>query len=359
MKKLRIAQVAPLYESVPPKLYGGTERIVSFLTEALISMGHDVTLYASGDSLTDARLIPVIPAALRLDPNKVDQIAPHITMVQMVQNDRREYDIIHYHIDYLHFPVSHCSKKPHLTTLHGRLNIPELQALYNIYREVPVVSISNSQRIPLQQAHWTDTVYHGLPENLFKPVYTPGHYLAFLGRISPEKGLDDAIEIAKRVGIPLKIAAKIEGADQGYFQNVIEPLLDHPLIEFIGEVNESEKQSFIGNAIALLFPIKWPEPFGLVMIESLACATPVVAYASGSVPEILTSGVDSFIVNDLAGAVACIDNIKTIDRHSCRASFDRRFTAKQMAENYLKVYQEVIASKKESLIIKETDHEYN
>lgn len=359
MKKLRIAQVAPLYESVPPKMYGGTERIVSFLTEALISMGQDVTLYATGDSITDARLVPVIPAALRLDPNKVDQIAPHITMVQMVQNDLREYDIVHYHIDYLHFPASHCSKKAHLTTLHGSLGIPELQSLYNMYREPPVVSISHSQRTPLPQANWVGTVYHGLPETLFQPVYSVGKYLAFLGRVSPEKGLDDAIRISKAVGIPLKIAAKVDAADREYFEKVISPMLSDPLIEFIGEVNEHEKQNFIGDAMALLFPIKWFEPFGLVMIESLACATPVVAYGRGSVSEILNDGVDSFVVNNVEEAIAAVRNLNSIDRHSCRSTFDRRFTARHMAENYLQVYREVIAMKQESLIIKETDHEYN
>jgi glycosyltransferase involved in cell wall biosynthesis len=340
-------------------MYGGTERIVSFLTEALLSMGHDVTLYASGDSITDARLVPVIPAALRLDPNKVDQIAPHITMVQMVHNDLREYDIVHYHIDYLHFPASHCSKTPHVTTLHGSLTIPELQALYNIYREIPVISISDSQRGPLPQANWMGTVYHGLPDNLFQPVYSPGKYLAFLGRVSPEKGLDDAIQIAKAVGLPLKIAAKVDANDREYYNEVICPILDDPLIEFIGEVNENQKQEFIGNAMALLFPIKWAEPFGLVMIESLACATPVVAYGRGSVPEILSNGVNSFIIDNVDEAINAVRNLSAIDRHMCRSSFDQRFTARQMAENYLQVYQDVIASRQESLIIKETDHEYN
>lgn len=340
--KLRIAQVAPLYESVPPKLYGGTERIVSFLTEALVADGHEVSLFASGDSITSARLVPVLDKALRLNENKVDQIAPHIAMLQMVQDELQKFDIIHYHIDYLHFPVSRKSTVPALTTLHGRLDIPELQLLYDLYPEAPVISISDRQRKPLPQANWRGTVYHGLPQDLLRFYPDKGKYLAFLGRISPEKGLDAAIEIAISSNLPLKIAAKLDKSDKEYFQAHIKDKLDHPLIEFVGEVNEQQKNEFLGNAMALLFPIQWEEPFGLVMIESLACGTPVIAYPRGSVTEILSHQESGFIANDITEAIAAVKNIDQISRQSCRSVFDRRFTVERMMEDYLRIYRNEI-----------------
>jgi glycosyltransferase involved in cell wall biosynthesis len=339
--KLRIAQVAPLHESVPPKLYGGTERVVSFLTEELVSQGHDVTLFASGDSVTSARLVAPCESALRLNKSCVDPLANHVAMVQMVQDEIENFDVVHYHIDYLHFPVSRSSSFPHITTLHGRLNIPDLQGLYSLFTDMPLVSISRAQRKPLGSVNWVGNVYHGLPSTLFYPNYENGKYLAFLGRISPEKRVDRAIEIAIKSGIPLKIAAKVDKDDQAYFEQ-IRSLLDHPLVEFVGEINESQKQEFLGNAIALLFPIDWSEPFGLVMIESLACGTPVVAYRNGSVPEIIEHGRCGFIVENQNDAVRAVENIKFISREECRAYFEERFTADRMASDYVKVYQQCI-----------------
>src|SRR5258705_7183 len=273
---MRIAQVAPLYESVPPKLYGGTERIVSYLTEELVKQGHDLTLFASGDSLTQAKLVPVCPRALRLNANCVDQLAPQILMLETVIAQRHQFDIIHFHIDYLHFPLSRNMELTTLTTLHGRLDVPELAPLYREFQEVPVSSISDVQRRPLPWLNWQGTVYHGLPQNQFEFHPQPGQYLAFLGRTSPEKGLDQAIAIAQRAGMPLKIAAKIDRADQEYFDTRIKPLLEDSSIEFLGEIGFPEKDAFLGGAAALLFPIMWPEPFGIVMIEALACGTPVI-----------------------------------------------------------------------------------
>jgi glycosyltransferase involved in cell wall biosynthesis len=339
---LRIAQVSPLYESVPPKLYGGTERVVSFLTEELVAQGHDVTLFASGDSITKAKLIPACDNALRLCNDCGDQLANHVAMLQMVQDQIETFDVIHYHIDYLHYPLSKLYPFPHITTLHGRLNISDLQRLYRLFSDMPVVSISQAQRRPLPMLNWVGNVYHGLPATLFKPILEQGNYLAFLGRISPEKRVDRAIEIAIRSGVPLKIAAKIDKADEEYFEHRIKKLFDHPLIEFLGEINEKDKQEFLGNAMALVFPIDWPEPFGLVLIEAMACGTPVIAYKNGSVPEIIQHGRNGFIVKDQNQAVRAVREISTIDRSECRSIFEECFTSERMAKDYVNVYRKMI-----------------
>ncbi|MEX2230865.1 MAG: glycosyltransferase family 4 protein [Cyclobacteriaceae bacterium] len=342
MNKLKIAQVAPLYESVPPKLYGGTERVVSYLTEELVQQGHHVTLFASGDSITKARLIPACDRALRLDLESVDQMVHHIGMLQRVLDECDHFDVVHFHIDYLHFPLSRLMRLTHVTTLHGRLNIPDLKPFYNLFQDMPVISISHEQRKPLGEINWVGNVYHGLPKNLFKPNYNPGKYLAFLGRISKEKRVDRAIEIAIRSGLPLKIAAKIDKTDQEYFDQHIKKLLNHPLIEFIGEISDKEKNEFLGNATALVFPIDWVEPFGLVMIEAMACGTPVVAYDKGSVPEVIDHGVNGFIVDNEEDAVKAVENIGLLDRQECRKVFDERFTAGRMATDYVKVYSRAL-----------------
>jgi glycosyltransferase involved in cell wall biosynthesis len=342
---MRIAQVSPLYESVPPKLYGGTERVVSYLTEELVRQGHEVTLFASGDSMTGARLVSPCERSLRLDPDCVNQLAHHILMLEQVYQRAEDFDIIHFHIDYLHFPLSRRQIIPNVTTLHGRLDIPELVPLYQEFREMPVISISDSQRQPLAWVNWEGTVYHGLPVDLYTHRQQPGDYLAFLGRISPEKRVDRAIEVAKRVEMPLKIAAKVDPADEEYFQKQIKPLLDHPLIEYIGEVGEGEKGEFLGNAYALLFPINWPEPFGLVMIEAMACGTPVIAYPHGAVPEVLQHGSTGFIVNDLEEAVRAVQHISMIDRGLCRQVFEARFSASRMARDYVAIYQRILEEK--------------
>ena len=341
---MRIAQIAPLYESVPPKYYGGTERVVSYLTEELVRQGHEVTLFASGDSETSARLMAAAPRSLRLDKACIDQMAHHVLLLEQVAARADEFDFVHYHIDYLHFPLTRCRPHPHATTLHGRLDIPDLQPLYDEFREMPVISISNSQRDPLPQANWQGTVYHGLPEDLLQLCPEPGDYLAFIGRFSPEKRADRAIEIARRAGMPLKLAAKVDSADKAYFEAEIKPLLEDSNVEFIGEIGENEKQEFLGNAYALLFPIDWPEPFGLVMIEAMACGTPVIAYRQGSVEEIMEDGRSGFVVATLDEAVAAVDRIAELDRRECRRAFDERFTATHMAVDYLNVYKRIIAA---------------
>lgn len=336
---MRIAQVAPLYESVPPKLYGGTERVVSYLTEELVRQGHDVTLFATGDSITRARLVPLRPQAIRLDKNCVDQLAHHILMLERVFKDAAEFDIIHFHVDYLHFPLSRRHARPNVTTLHGRLDIPDLVPLYREYLEMPVVSISDSQRKPLPWLNWQGTIYHGLPRDLYHFHPEPGKYLAFLGRISPEKGVDRAIAIAKRAGVELRIAAKVDRVDEEYFQREIRPLLDHPQVHFIGEIADSEKDDFLGNALALLAPINWEEPFGLVMIEAMACGTPVVAFGRGSVPEVLDEGASGCIVSDVDQAAQAVGRILRLSRRQCRQVFERRFTACRMAQDYVALYE--------------------
>lgn len=339
---MRIAQVSPLYESVPPKLYGGTERVVSYLTEELVRQGHEVTLFASGDSVTQARLVAPCACSLRLDPGCVDQTAHHILMLEQVCQQADEFDIIHFHVDYLHFPLSRRYGLANVTTLHGRLNIPDLVPLYQEFSDMPIVSISNSQRQPLSWVNWQGTVYHGLPLDLYTFHQTPGQYLAFVGRISPEKRVDRAIEIAKRSGIPLKIAAKVDRVDRDYFDEQIKPLLDHPLVEYIGEIGDAEKDEFLGNAYALLFPIDWPEPFGLVMIEAMACGTPVIAYRNGAVPEVLDDGISGFIVDNLDDAVRAVQRVDTLDRQRCRQIFEQRFSASRMAQDYVAIYQQIL-----------------
>lgn len=343
---MRIAQVSPLYESVPPKLYGGTERVVAFLTEELVRQGHEVTLYASGDSETSANLVACAPRSLRLDESCIDPIARHFTMLERIFSEAGQYDIIHFHIDYLHFPLSRRASVRQLSTLHGRLDIPDLVPIYHEYSEMPLASISNAQRQPLSWANWTGTVYHGLPDGLFRLQEQPGDYLAFLGRVSVEKRPDRAIEIAKRVGMKLKIAAKVDKADREYFNAEIKPLLNDPLIEFIGEIGESEKQEFLGNARALLFPIDWPEPFGLVMIEAMACGTPVIAFPCGSVPEIIDEGVTGLLARDIDEAVRAVQRIDSLDRRRCRLRFESRFTAERMANDYLKLYDRILAEQR-------------
>ena len=340
---MRIAQIAPLYESVPPKTYGGTERVVSYLTEELAKEGHQVTLFASGDSVTSAKLIAGCPHSLRLDPECKDPIAHHVRMLDLVFEHALEFDVMHFHIDYLHYPLSRRQELPHVTTLHGRLDLPELAPLYKRFCDVPLISISDAQRAPLPWANWQQTIYHGLPDSLCRFHPNPGSYLAFLGRVSPEKRLDRAIEIAKRSGNKLRIAAKIDPIDEAYFRETIKPLLDDPCCEFIGEIGETEKDVFLGNASALLFPIDWPEPFGLVLIEAMACGTPVIAYPRGSVPEIVEEGVNGSMVESIEEAVRAVKDIARISRLRCRQAFEKRFTAERMAQEYLKVYQALIA----------------
>ncbi len=344
---MRIAQVAPLFESVPPALYGGTERVVAYLTDELVAKGHDVTLFASGDSQTSATLVPVCPRALRLDPTCRDHLAWHVLMTEFVAAQVDRFDIIHFHIAHIHFPLARRLGVPQVTTLHGRLDLPELVPLYSEFADMPVISISDAQRAPLANAHWVATIRHGLPESLLRFHTGPGSYLAFLGRISPEKRVDRAIAIATALGWPLKIAAKVDRADADYFESQIKPLLNNPLIDFIGEIGEAEKSCFLGGARALLFPIDWPEPFGLVMIEALACGTPVVAFRGGSVPEIVDHGVTGFVVETLEEAIEATRRIDSIDRRACRSAFERRFSASRMAQDHVATYTKVIAEKAE------------
>ncbi|MGE5098001.1 MAG: glycosyltransferase family 4 protein [Betaproteobacteria bacterium] len=340
---MRIALVAPLHESVPPKLYGGTERVVSYLTEELVRQGHRVTLFATGDSQTAAELRPMWPRGLRLDPGCRDPLAPHVTMLHDVIESADEFDIVHFHIDYLHFAAARLLRLNCVTTLHGRLDNPELAPLYRRHSDMPVVSISQSQRAPLPWARWVGTVHHGLPRQLLKPGPGNGGYVAFVGRMSREKRPDRAIRIARRAGIPLRIAAKVEKCDVEYFESVVKPMLRGPGVEFVGEIDERQKQAFLGDAAALLFPIDWPEPFGLVMIEALACGTPVIAFPCGSVPEIIRDGVDGRIVTSEDEGVAALQAIDRIDRASCRHSFDTLFTADRMARDYVALYRDLIA----------------
>jgi glycosyltransferase involved in cell wall biosynthesis len=340
--RLRIAQVAPLSESVPPKLYGGTERVVATLTDELVRHGHDVTLFATGDSHTQATLVAPAPKALRL-AKCADPLALHLLMVEQVAQRADEFDVIHFHVAPLHFSVARRLTTPHVTTLHGRLDLPEVLTLYGEFADLPLISVSDAQRDPLPHQNWVGTVYHGLPNRELQFSPGKGKYLAFLGRISPEKRVDRAIAIAKACGWPLKIAAKVDPADQVYFERQIQPLLDHPLIEYCGEITESQKGPFLAGAVALLFPIDWPEPFGLVMIESLACGTPVVAIRGGSVPEILEDGVTGFICDDLDQAIDATRRVHTLDRRTCRRVFERRFTATRMAEEYIQLYRRMAA----------------
>jgi glycosyltransferase involved in cell wall biosynthesis len=350
---MRIAQVAPLYESVPPKLYGGTERVVSYLTEELVGQGHDVTLFATADSMTSAQLIPACPEALRLNKTATDHFAHHVVMLEQVFQRKHDFDIVHFHVDYLHYPLSRREQLVNLTTLHGRLDIPDLVPVYKVFQDMPVVSISDAQRKPLPWINWQGTVHHGMPPDrlTFRPG--KGNYLAFLGRISPEKGLDQAIQIALRLDMPLKIAAKVDPADEEYFQTVIKPELDHPLVEFVGEIGYPDKNDFLGDAIALLFPINWSEPFGLVMMESIACGTPVIAYPRGSVPEIIEDGVSGFLVHNVEQAVKAVKRISQIDRRRCRRRFEQRFTATRMGDQYLKLYERLVNGQSEPITVRD------
>jgi glycosyltransferase involved in cell wall biosynthesis len=342
---VKIAQVSPLFESVPPKLYGGTERIVSYLTEELVRRGHEVTLFASGDSQTAAQLVPGCPRALRLDPACVDQLVHHLVMLEKVYQLAAEFDVIHFHSGYLHFPLSRAYRARDLTTLHGRLDIADLEPIYREFSKAPLVSISDAQRLPLPWAGWLGTVYHGLPQDLYAFQPKTGKYLAFLGRIAAEKRPDRAIRIAQRAGLPLKIAAKVDPADRAYYQDQIKPMIDQAgsSVEFIGEVGEKEKNEFLGNALALLFPIDWPEPFGLVMIEAMACGTPVIAYRNGSVPEVMVDGVTGFVVDNLNQAVQAVERVPGLSRAGCRRAFEERFTVPRMARDYVRIYEAVVS----------------
>jgi glycosyltransferase involved in cell wall biosynthesis len=341
---MRIAQISPLVESVPPRLYGGSERVVSFLTEALVEMGHEVTLFASGDSVTSAKLMPCVPEALRLNPSVRDHLPYYMVMLKTVREMASKFDILHFHLDNIHFPVfAGALAGRTVTTLHSRQDQRDLEVLYRGFPHMALVSISDAQRQPVPYANFAATVPHGLPRDLLPMIAQPsGGYLAFLGRISPEKRLDRAIAIARAAGLPLKVAAKIDRADEAYFRSEIAPLLTHPGVEFVGEINERQKATFLGNARGLLFPIDWPEPFGLVMIEAMACGTPVLAFRQGSVPEVVDHGITGFIVDDVAQAVRCVGPLLALDRRQVRERFEQRFTADRMARSYVRIYQEVV-----------------
>jgi glycosyltransferase involved in cell wall biosynthesis len=337
---MKIAQIAPLAEAVPPKLYGGTERIVSYLTEELVRQGHDVTLFASGDSRTSAELVSCAPKALRLDGTVRDPLPHVLIMLEEVRARAHEFDILHFHMDMVHFPIFRRLAPRTLTTLHGRLDLRDLQPFYRKFPEFPLVSISNHQRLPMPPVNWAGTVYHGLPLDLLRFNPEPrGEYLAFLGRMSPEKRPDRAIEIARRAKMKLRIAAKVDDADRQYFERNIRPLLDDPLVEFIGEIGEQQKSDFLGNAAALLFPIDWPEPFGLVMIEAMACGTPVIAFPEGSVPEVIDQDVTGYMVRSIDEAVATLGKARDLDRAAIRRRFEQRFSAERMARDYVALYR--------------------
>ncbi len=343
---MRIAQVAPLYESVPPKYYGGSERVVSYLTEALVDLGHEVTLYATGDSVTNAQLRPACDRPLRQNQHCIDRLAHHLVMMEHVYQRAFEFDIIHNHNDYVPFSLARRCQTPTVTTLHGRLDIEDLKSIYQEFDDMPVISISNAQRMPLPHIHWVGNVYHGLPPHLYTYSGEQGKYLAFIGRISPEKRVDTAIEIATQVEMPLKIAAKVDKVDEQYFEIVIKPLLKHPLIDYIGEIGEGAKSDFLMNAYALLFPIDWPEPFGLAMIESLACGTPVIARRRGSVPEVIQDAVTGFVIENTTQAVEAVKKVSEISRKRCREVFEEKFTNIQMTQNYMNIYKNVLQAKR-------------
>ena len=338
---MHIAQVAPLTEAIPPKLYGGTERVVSWLTEELIALGHEVTLYASGDSVTSARLEPVWPRALRLDGSVRDPNALHMLMLERVYQSAANFDFIHCHLDYYPFSLLSRQVTPFVTTLHGRLDLPEHQPIFNEFSSVPVISISNAQRRPLPLAHWVRTVHHGLPAQLLAPKPIKPSYFAFLGRIAPEKRVDYAIRIAEHCGTPLKIAAKVDKVDQDYFNEQIKPMLANGNCEFIGEIGDREKSEFLSGAIALLVPIDWPEPFGLVLIESMAAGTPVIAFEMGSVPEIIEDGVTGYLVQSIEEAVHAVHLVRSLDRRVCRRVFEKRFSVERMCQDYERIYDKI------------------
>jgi glycosyltransferase involved in cell wall biosynthesis len=339
--RLRIAQVAPLHEAVPPRRYGGTERIVSYLTEELVRLGHDVTLFASGDSETTAHLVPCCDRSLRED-GWCDTLAAHLAMLDEVARRARHFDVVHFHVDYMHFPISVRESYAHLTTIHGRLDLPDFVPIYRRFPQMPLVSISDAQREPLPFARWHATIHHGLPQGLLRLAPGRGGYLAFLGRIAREKRVDRAIEIARRAGWPLRIAAKIDRADRAYYEQEVAPLMRQPHVEYLGELGDAEKQAFLGDAAALLFPIDWPEPFGLVMIEAMACGTPVIAFRGGSVAEVIDDGVTGFVCDDLDGAVAAVERCRELSRAHCRAQFESRFSAARMTDDYVVAYRQLL-----------------
>jgi glycosyltransferase involved in cell wall biosynthesis len=343
---MKIAQVAPLAESVPPQLYGGTERVVSWLTEELVRQGHEVTLFASGDSRTAARLVPVTPSALRLKEEWTDPLPYSVVLIDRVAREAADFDVIHFHIDHLHYPLMRRIATPGVTTMHGRMDLAWLPPLFEEFRETPLVSISDSQRDPLPWANWVATVPHGMPMGEIPATFERGSYLAFLGRTSPEKGIEDAIEIAQRVGMPLRVAAKVDDVDSDYFDASIKPLLDRGgEVEFVGEISDAEKDEFLGRAAATLFPINWPEPFGLVMVESAARGTPVLAFRSGSVPEVIEDGVTGLVVEDVSEAVAAMPRLLELSREAVRRGVEQRFSAERMARDYLSVYESLIRSR--------------
>ena len=334
-----IAQIAPLAEAVPPKFYGGTERVIHWLTEELVALGHDVTLFASGDSVTSARLESVWPRALRLDGSVRDPNALHMTMLERVRQQANEFDFLHFHLDYYPFSLFCRQPVPFVTTLHGRLDLPEHKPVFGTFPSVPVISISDSQRRPVPQANWIRTIYHGLPRELLMPVRATPAYFAFLGRIAPEKGIDRAISIAGKCGVPLRIAAKVDKMDREYFNERIRPQLDGTNVDYIGEITDREKSEFLSGAVALLDPIDWPEPFGIVMIEAMACGTPVIAFNRGSIPEVIDEGVTGFIVEDEEGAIGAFNRLSLLSREKIRFRFEQRFTARRMALEYLNAYR--------------------
>jgi glycosyltransferase involved in cell wall biosynthesis len=357
--RLRIAQVAPLYESIPPKLYGGTERVVSYVTEELVRRGHHVTLFASGDAQTGAELAPGCPRSLRLAGKPELGAALQLPMLCDVYDQApRRFDVIHSHIDFWSFPFAMRSPVPTIATMHGRLDVEEFHPIYARYRSVPLVSIGDMQRAPLPLMNWIRTINHGLPRELLRFNPGPGKYLAFLGRISPEKRPDIAIEVARRAGIPLKIAAKVDVVDREYFEGVIKPLLSPPDVEYIGEINDTEKSDFLGNALALMFTIDWPEPFGLAMIEALACGTPVIARPCGSVPEVIRPGIGGFIAASVDDLVAAVGKVSHLSRERCRQEFEERFTVDIMVDSYEEVYQQLIGRNRTTLFGKSNEIRY-
>lgn len=342
LNTMKIAQVSPLFESVPPKGYGGTERVIAYLSEELVRQGHEVTLFASGNSSTSARLVSAVEESVRPEPQDNSWLAWHMIQMSQVREMAEEFDVIHFHTDCLHFPMVEKWRMPHLTTVHGRQDLPGLQSLYRHFNSIPLVSISNSQRQPLPWANWWETVHHGLPRDLYAPSDGHGNYFVFIGRMSPEKRVDRAIDIAQRCGMRLYIAAKIDKGEQTYVNEHIKPLLQLPNVEYIGEIGDREKRELLGSATALLFPIDWPEPFGMVLIEAFACGTPVIAYRHGAIPELVEEGVNGFLATNQDDAVRAAERIASIDRKACRATFERRFTSEHMANNYVAVYERAI-----------------
>lgn len=343
---MRIAEVAPLAECIPPRRYGGTERVVSYLTEELVRLGHDVTLFASGDSETRARLISVRARAQRMREHAEFGMPFEVLTLEKVRQHAEEFDVLHFHIDYIHFPLVRCQGATSLTTPHGRLDIPAIVPLYREFSDLPLVSISDAQRRPLPELNWQATIYHGLPTHMYVPEAVHGEYLVFLGRLSPEKRVDHAVEIAARSDIPLKVAAKVDPCDAAYYEAVAKPAMRHPLVEYVGEIGDHEKQELLGGALALLFTIDWPEPFGLVMIESLACGTPVIGYRRGSVAEVVQHGVTGFVVDGVEQAVRAVNRVGEISRRRCRSIFEARFSVQRMAEDYLTVYRSLTESRR-------------